>query len=327
MKKRILFGVISFTLIGIGLYTTVTAKCCTYTVQAKAPSEILSSEELFKNTQASALPQTKINAIVTEFLKAPLPEGKKEKKVLVLGYDGFRFDALEALLQDTNTSLKDVGLAGGLYVMYAGGEEESLQETSTAPGWASILTGAWSDQTQVYDNEDEKSSDTETFLMSMEKIGYTSAYISSWAPHFDTTYRADIEQIQKEGLPISYVQTSDDADTLQTTLNFIVDPDSLEKADAMDLDIVFTIFEYSDHEGHTSGFSTSNPAYMKACRDADSAGKQILEAVENRKNYEQEDWLILITSDHGGTAMGSHGGQSEGERTTWLAINQALPLQ
>lgn len=326
MKKRILFCLISILIIGMGLYTSVSAKCCNATVQAKVPNEILSSEELFKNTIDTAIPQTKIDEIVTNFLTSPLEEGKQEKKVLVLGYDGFRFDALESLLQESDTSMKEVGIHGGLYVMYAGGEEESLQETSTAPGWASILTGSWSDVTQVYDNEDEKSSQAETFLWRMAKNGYSSAYISSWGTHFDTTYRRDIAQIKEEGLPIAYVQTNDDLDTLQTTLHFIMDPISFDKAEENDPDILFTIFEYSDHEGHTSGFSIDNPAYMKACTDADTAGKQILEALKERKNYEQEDWLILITTDHGGTSTGGHGGQSEGERTTWLATNKELTL-
>ena len=51
----------------------------------------------------------------------------------------------------------------------------------------------------------------------------------------------------------------------------------------------------------------------------------LLEAIAQRDSYDEEDWLILITTDHGGVDSG-HGGQSDEERITWLASNRPLTL-
>ena len=49
----------------------------------------------------------------------------------------------------------------------------------------------------------------------------------------------------------------------------------------------------------------------------------IIEAVEARKTYDTEDWLILITTDHGGSGTG-HGGPSFEERMTFIISNKTI---
>jgi arylsulfatase A-like enzyme len=39
----------------------------------------------------------------------------------------------------------------------------------------------------------------------------------------------------------------------------------------------------------------------------------VLTALKNRKNYGDEDWLILVSSDHGGKGTGHGGGHREPE--------------
>ena len=41
---------------------------------------------------------------------------------------------------------------------------------------------------------------------------------------------------------------------------------------------------------------------------------QLLDAIKARPNYYYEDWLIVITSNHGGKADGTYGGMSLEER-------------
>ena len=36
---------------------------------------------------------------------------------------------------------------------------------------------------------------------------------------------------------------------------------------------------------------------------------------------QEEDWLIIITTDHGGSGS-DHGGQSSEEVNTWFAVNK-----
>ena len=72
---------------------------------------------------------------------------------------------------------------------------------------------------------------------------------------------------------------------------------------------------------HNKGFSTNNPKYREAFDKADAYGYEAIDAIKARETYDTEDWLIIITSDHGGIRLG-HGGDSIQERMTFVALNK-----
>jgi arylsulfatase A-like enzyme len=49
----------------------------------------------------------------------------------------------------------------------------------------------------------------------------------------------------------------------------------------------------------------------------------VWKSITERQEVHDEDWLIVVTTDHGRDAETgtSHGGQSERERTIWIATN------
>ncbi len=49
----------------------------------------------------------------------------------------------------------------------------------------------------------------------------------------------------------------------------------------------------------------------------------IIEAIESRDTYDTEDWLILITTDHGGIEK-DYGGPSFEERITFIVSNKTI---
>ena len=55
----------------------------------------------------------------------------------------------------------------------------------------------------------------------------------------------------------------------------------------------------------------------------DACFSLIWSAVQARQKAFDEDWLIIVTTDHGRDAETGrdHGGQSERERTIWIATN------
>lgn len=315
MKKRIYVMILCMAVISMTTYLKVSAHCCDTNVYANEPFDIMNANELFQNDDTTRLPQTVTYKLVSDFMAEPLPEGKTEKKVLILGYDGYRKDALQNLLYEERSAIMEIAREGGVYLSYAGGDH-AQQQTATAPGWASILTGGWAEYTGVYDNEDTKKDGVNTFLMEQANLGNTGAYIVSWAPHIDTTYVQDIQTVQNNALPLDFIQTNNDDETLAATLQHVQE---------LNTDIIFSIFEYGDHAGHDTGYGNHNEDYVQAVKDADHAGVQILDAIKQRENYDQEDWLILITTDHGGSGL-SHGGQSEVERETWLASNKPITI-
>lgn len=60
-----------------------------------------------------------------------------------------------------------------------------------------------------------------------------------------------------------------------------------------------------------------------AIKGADNQIKKIWESITMREKKYNEDWLIVITTDHGRDAPTgkNHGGQSDRERTTWIVTN------
>lgn len=282
--------------------------------------------DIFDNTVDKAMPQTVVHKLVTDHLSSPLLRGKTTKKVIFIGYDGFRADGIENIYKNEESSIMYIKNQGGLYHTFSGGiAGKNEQATSTAPSWMAMLTGGWGEYNGVTDNSQTKKENAETFLTAAAKAGRTASFTASWREHTALTYRPDIVSSIKQGLPVEYTHQIDDAATYYQILKYVSKPAGIEKAPEQDPDVIFFTLEYTDHAGHDTGFGNGNEDYIQACRDADQCGWDIIKTIEERSTYEQEDWLIIITTDHGGTGR-SHGGQSPFERMTWLAVNKAVDL-
>ena len=122
----------------------------------KAYEENVASVEAYSNTLETAVPQTEIYSRIKAHFEAPLSEGKTEKKVIVIGYDGCRADALTMLDENGNGAISNLLSKGAsAEIAYCGGVNYpaiNTQATSTAPGWCSILTGVWADKTGITGN-------------------------------------------------------------------------------------------------------------------------------------------------------------------------------
>lgn len=53
--------------------------------------------------------------------------------------------------------------------------------------------------------------------------------------------------------------------------------------------------------GKQGGFSLTNEAYKNGIIKLDGYVKEIIDALKARKSYENEDWLIMVTTNHGGS--------------------------
>lgn len=286
--------------------------------------KVVSGISYLENTIEEALPQTEIHSIIEDHFNAPLSEGKKVKKAIVIGYDGCRLDALEGIDQNPDGALSTF-LADGakLYTSYCGGvpyPKLNKQMTSTAPGWCSMLTGVWADKHGIKDNGQIKSLDYLTLLTTLveDKTIEKSAFYVSWGGHFewdDSTYLDEKKYTQEKGLAVTMLCAGDDNGTKE---NVIAD---LKNKDCSDF--IFSILEHCDHTGHGEGFFADTEAYKKAFKDGDTAAKEILDAIYARETFNEEDWLIIFTSDHGGTGK-VHGFFTMQERYTFIAVNKEL---
>ena len=216
------------------------------------------------------------------------------------------------------TLLADGGKA---VISYCGGvnyPQINTQDTSTAPGWCSMLTGQWADVHGIDKNYVPKSNDHLTLLTTLvesKKIDGSAFYVS-WNGHFnesDCTYWNEKAYVEEKGINTKFVDAGNEDGTYS---NIIAD---LENADCSDF--IFSIFEYCDHVGQSSGFGLKNKKYSQAFYDAQATADKIISAVKARPTYETEDWLILITADHGGYDL-THGGPTKQERYTFIISNK-----
>ena len=279
---------------------------------------------VLENTWQEALPQTAVYDLIKAHFASPLPEGKTEKKAIVIGYDGCQVDTFRLLATAKKSAINMLLSDGGHAVFsFAGGVNfpaENTQATSTAPGWCSMLTGAWADVHHINNNGQPKEVEPKTLLLSLVEDGTVdkSAFYVSWNGHFSqktATYYPEKVYARENGVNATYRRALFDPGT---KFNILSD---LRKKDCSDF--IFSTLEYTDHAGHGSGFGLGNPKYISAFRDAEATGADIIETITERPTYNSEDWLILITTDHGGIG-GSHGGPSIEERITFIVSNKDI---
>ncbi len=279
------------------------------------------SSVCYENTVETASPQTDIYKIIKNHFTSDLPDGKTAKKAIIIGYDGCRADALTLREKHFSGITKMLDSGASCKLLYCGGvnyPEVNTQDTSTAPGWCSILTGEWADKTGITDNGIVKSMDCKTLLTSLteEKIISSAAFVTSWDGHFSVengTYNLEKQYCEDNNLNVSFNYCSSDTASAKAVI------DDLNKNDCSDF--IFAIYEGTDHAGHNCGFSVNNPIYKFGFRLNDVLAYKTLCAIEDRETFEGEDWLIILTSDHGGFGT-SHGKASIQERMTFLITNK-----
>lgn len=289
-------------------------------------AQVIDDMGIFDSTSDQAMPQTIVHKLITEHFDAPLADGKTVKKAIFLGYDGYRADGLENIKDSDESSVMYIKSLGGLYHTFSGGiAGSSEQATSTAPSWMAMLTGGWGDYNGVDDNGQMKKDGAKTFLTKIAEQGHTASFTTSWREHTKLSYRPDILNSIRQGLPVEYTHQLDDEATYYQVLKYVSKPEGAKKTAQEDPDAIFFTFEHTDHAGHGTGFGNQNEEYITACKDADAWGYDIIKTIEARSTYDTEDWLIIISTDHGGTKTG-HGGQTPFERMTWLACNKEIEM-
>ncbi|HWB63890.1 MAG TPA: alkaline phosphatase family protein, partial [Chitinophagales bacterium] len=224
-------------------------------------------------------------------------EASQKRKVLFIGIDGTRADAL----QQAHTPYIDSLFASpGLstYNAWCAGI------TISGPTWSSMLTGVWFNKHGVTNNN-YTGSDFNTYpyfttLAKQLKPNLYCAEVCEWPPLIDDVYNDNFN------LRL-HVPDGQGATTCATAATVLAN-DSI--------DFMFVYFDQVDLTGHSSGFSPTNPAYITAIENVDSCVGVVLDALHNRAHYADEDWLVILMTDHGGIGTG-HGGNTDQERQIW----------
>ncbi|MFD8568211.1 alkaline phosphatase family protein [Streptomyces sp. NPDC059639] len=221
-------------------------------------------------------------------------------KVLVIGLDG----TLLSRIKDADAPRLKALMAAGLTApssIYA----NPLAPTLSGPGWSTLITGVWPDKHNVKDNTftGHKFAQYPDFLTRIEtaKPALSTYAVSSWAPLTDTVFSAKVDT--RVSTPSAEYDTG-------TTSRAVA---QLKSANP---DAVFLQLDNVDHAGHSYGAASQQ--YLDAIHGVDGQVGQLVDAVKSRATYANEDWLILITADHGHTDAGGHGGSTWPERQTFM---------
>lgn len=241
----------------------------------------------------------------------------------------------------------------GIYYAYAGGQKgkDSEQHTSTAPGWAALTTGVWGVENGITDNGMPKKIEHKTFMLEAAEgafggVNYRTTFAASWLAHFNENYMDEIEYLREHSTsPVAKVELAGtDAEAVTAYLDAIAESTDItmrhkyvaddaalheyllscvQEGGENERDIIFGIYEGTDHNGHGTGFGNDNYKYIKGFRDEDAMVYELLQAIYSRPSFQSEDWLIVITTDHGGIETW-HGGQTLEERSTWIVCNKPI---
>lgn len=281
----------------------------------------VNAEGIFDNTFETQLPQTIVNRIILSHFKNSV----KKPKCIFIGWDGCRADAMKYLIKSDDekisgsndtavysavAALKD---CGGLYITHVGGEKSDGQETSTAQGWASALCGKWMKKEWKNGIEWSLDKDYPTVMKTLADRGYKSSFSAIWPIHFDNTYINEIKAAQNNNMPMYYYKLETDGELHRTLLERIKSDD----------DFIFGIYENPDSNGHALNFGDNNYRYVAGVCNLDRLSYKLLEEIKKRPDFDNEDWLVLIGSDHGGHST-RHGTQKTEDRTTFLALSKPV---
>ena len=329
MKKKILIIALAIVLVGGIIASAILIPKMEYAKDSGDTEELFRQNVAlvgYENTIETAIPQTELYNIIKTHFDSPLADGKTEKKAIIIGYDGCRADVLTEMVDGESAvdTLLDNGAS--INLAYCGGVNypaTNTQDTSTAPGWCSILTGVWASEHGITANGITKSLEYKTLLTTLveeNKID-SSSFITKWKGHFDrnnATYNEEKDYCEENNLNVSFNRLKNDEASHEYTLN------EVSKKDCADF--IFVIYEPTDSTGHNYGFTINNPRYKEAFNTADQYGFETINAIKQRATYDTEDWLIIITSDHGGIGT-DHGGASIQERMTFIITNKEFDYE
>ena len=220
----------------------------------------------------------------------PLP------RALFVGIDGMRPDALEAAQTPHLDRLRD----GGSWSPVA--QTQQTGDTVSAAGWTSIFTGVEVSTHGVEANGDysgyDRSFETLAGIVRRD-LGRPTAAAAHWPEILSAIHGAD-----------------DFDDALLTDDDGVADR-LARHIEADDHALLVAHLDDVDHAGHASGFSADNPDYLAAIEAQDDRVGRMLAAIDARPD--SEDWLVVVTSDHGGDAAG-HGNRNADCRTIPLLV-------
>ncbi|MBR0056670.1 MAG: alkaline phosphatase family protein [Kiritimatiellae bacterium] len=235
---------------------------------------------------------TKAAAALAVAALATAASGERRPMALMVMVDGMRADAVESGSMPNLAQLRAGRWQRGYRAAWSvEGSTAPGPAPSSAPNHASIATGVTQAEHGVISNGVAASgvistgnyADYPTWLQRVvdARPGATALFAYTWDQ--------DADLGPADGVEFLHGADASNAAALATRL---------AAADAPDATMLF--LDDVDHAGHAYGFFPMSNEYKAALSTADAQIGTLLAAIAGRDTFADEDWLILVTSDHGG---------------------------
>jgi len=208
-------------------------------------------------------------------------------KLLLVGIDGCRADAAEKV-----AATAFAGILDGAAVTYTA-QNLPLRivdaETSSGPSWSSVLSGAFPDKHGWIDDVRRRRFNGRFphFLARVESARPAAATVSvvTWPDIMEISGAADVNEKAASD------QEAEDKAAIHIGRGGV--------------DAIFVHLDHVDATGHGKGFSPDNADYLAAIEETGKRVVRLVEGVRKRSaEHPDEDWLVIVTSDHGGHGNG-----------------------
>ena len=251
-------------------------------------------------------------------------------KAVFIIVDGIPADVLESV---STPNIDEIGGTRGYTRAFVGGEAGGPTESPTvfAVGYNSLLTGTWANKHNVYSNAIEAPDYGYWDVFRMVKQHDSSlhtALFSTWEDNRTKLLGNGLPQAGGNKLDYFFDGFENDEQRFphDAAREYIKNIDDLVSDEAAHYlreegpDLSWVYLEFSDDVGHMYG---DGEQLTGAVTLMDAYVGKIWQAVKGRQGRYAEDWLVVVTTDHGRDAVSgkNHGGQSERERTIWIASN------
>ncbi|MDO6490025.1 MULTISPECIES: alkaline phosphatase family protein [unclassified Cellulophaga] len=254
----------------------------------------------------------------------------KNKKVVFVIVDGISTDMLQKAPTPFLDSIANIGSYTKAYV---GGKKGGYSQTPTisAVGYNSLLTGTWVNKHNVYGNSIKKPNYNYPTIFKVFKDEYPSKKTAIFSTWLDNRTKLIEGESETKNVELDYAFDGFELDTInyphdvykqyikKIDNDVAVEAARYIKTDAPDLSWVY--LEYTDDVGHGLGDS---PQLDDAITYEDALVGKIRNAIKIREAKFNEDWLLVVTTDHGRSPKDGrhHGGQTDRERATWIVTNK-----
>ncbi len=258
-------------------------------------------------TKRKSAGQTLWSILVTVSLGLPwagVASAQENRKVLLIGIDGVRPDVLAEVPTPNIDSL----IAEGAYSDRA----STTDPTVSGPAWSSMLTGVWPAKHEVRTNnfEGNRYGEYPDFLTRIEQVRpeLRTFVAADWLPLVTDDSGGPLIG---DGPDMKFVVNGYEAGWGEADGQVTVA--AVEELGVGDPDALFVYLGNPDETSHRAG--SIGEEYREAIALADRHVGLLIAAVRERPSYGEEDWLILVSTDHGRRADGGHGRGSPEERT------------